>query len=118
MRNLDRAKHLRRQSTEAERRLWERLRGRRLEGLKFRRQVPIGRYIADFVCHDAKLIVEVDGSQHDDVVAADAERTRALEAAGYLVVRCWNNDVMAQIEAVVAMIADTAIAARRGDSGD
>ena len=88
------AKSLRRAQTDAEHRLWLQLRDRRLDGLKFRRQVPIETYVADFVCVDARLIVELDGSQHGeaDGEARDAERTKALEAAGFHVIRFWNDD--------------------------
>ena len=112
-RHLRLAKNLRHHSTDAEKRLWERLRARRLDGLKFKRQVPIDNYIVDFVCLDARLIVEVDGSQHADQEAADARRTQNLEAAGFLVLRFWNSDVIARVEAVLATIAETALYARR-----
>jgi very-short-patch-repair endonuclease len=65
--------------TEAERRIWRMLRARQIEGFRFRRQVPIGRYIADFVCHEAGLIVEIDGSQHDAASPHEVERSRFLE---------------------------------------
>jgi very-short-patch-repair endonuclease len=86
---LERARRLRREMTDAERRLWAMLRGSQLEGAKFRRQVPIGRYIADFACFKSKLIVELDGSQHADS-AYDAERDAWLEAQGFRVLRFWN----------------------------
>jgi very-short-patch-repair endonuclease len=97
------AKRLRRNQTDAERLLWFRLRDRRLGGWKFKRQVPIGRYIVDFFCADAKLIIELDGGQHSGAVR-DAGRTEALEAFGYLVVRFWNHDVMRNIEGVLEEI--------------
>ena len=112
-RNLHLARTLRSNSTDAEKRLWERLRARRLVGLKFKRQVPIGDYVADFVCPDAKLIVELDGGHHAEQAQADAERTHNLEAAGFLVLRFWNSDVMARVEHVLAEIAATAMYARR-----
>lgn len=93
------AKILRREMTEAEGRLWEQLRGRRLEGLKFRRQVPIGSYVADFFCADAMLIVEVDGSQHADSVH-DRQRAMALKALGFRVLRFWNDEVLREMNAV------------------
>lgn len=93
------AKTLRRDMTEAEGRLWEQLRGRRLEGLKFRRQVPIGSYVADFFCADAMLIVEVDGSQHADSVH-DRQRAMALKALGFRVLRFWNDEVLREMNAV------------------
>ncbi len=83
--------------------MWFRLRDRRLDGWKFKRQVPIYRYVVDFFCADAKLIIELDGGQHSGAVR-DAERTEALEAFGYLVVRFWNHDVTRNIEGVLEEI--------------
>jgi len=105
--NTTTAKRLRRQQTDAERILWFRLRGRRLLGWKFKRQVPIDRFIVDLVCADAKLIVELDGSQHAVRTLQDEERTKTLEAMGYLVLRFWNNDVMRNIEGVLEEILNT-----------
>ena len=99
-----RAKQLRQQPTEAETRLWRRLRRKQLGGLRFRRQAPIGPYIVDFFCPDAKLIVEVDGGQHADRQDCDDRRTKWLEASGYRVVRFWNNDVLANTERVLSEI--------------
>ena len=93
------ASRLRREATDAERLLWSKLRSRQLDGWKFRRQVTIDPYIVDFLCWDAALIVEVDGSQHNEVV--DAERTVFLTAAGYRVVRFWNNDVLENVDGVL-----------------
>ncbi|MFL6690562.1 MAG: endonuclease domain-containing protein [Alphaproteobacteria bacterium] len=89
------ARTLRANATEAERKLWHCLRDKRLMGVRFRRQQPIGPYVADFYCSIAKLIVEVDGGQHADPAAAerDGERTRWLEQRGYSVVRFWNSDL-------------------------
>jgi very-short-patch-repair endonuclease len=70
----------------------------------FRRQVRIGRYIADFVCHSARLVVEVDGGQHAVRTAADQERSKVLEANGYRVLRFWNNDVLTNIDGVLEEI--------------
>jgi very-short-patch-repair endonuclease len=87
--------------TEAERKLWWRLRHRvRTPGTHFRRQVRIGRYIADFACHAARIVIEVDGSQHAGS-AADEERRKVLEANGYRVLRYWNNDVLSNIDGVL-----------------
>jgi len=84
-------------------RLWSRLRRKQLEGFRFRHQHPLGPYIVDFFCAEAKLIVEVDGGQHAD----DGEaRTRWLEARGYRIVRLWNNDVLANTEGVLGKILD------------
>ncbi len=101
---LTRSRELRTHPTEAEARLWERLRGARLNGLRFRRQVPLGSYIVDFLCPAAKLVVELDGSQHVDQQAYDARRTSFLEGEGYRVLRVWNNDVLARPDAVLEAI--------------
>ena len=93
------APRLRRDATDAERLLWSKLRSRQLEGWKFRRQVTIGSYIVDFLCWDAALVVEVDGSQHSEDV--DAHRTALLNGAGYRVVRFWNNDVLQNMDGVL-----------------
>jgi very-short-patch-repair endonuclease len=98
------ARRLRRDSTDAERALWRRLRGRRLEGYKFRRQVPFDPYIADFVCDDAKLVIEVDGGQHDWDREKDEIRTRYIEAFGFRVIRYWNNDVLSNMDGVLQQI--------------
>ena len=94
----NRARALRNNATDAERHLWRRLRLGQLGGYKFRRQVPIAGYIADFVAPHLKLIVELDGSQHAD---HDMRRSQALERAGYRVVRYWNDAVLLQTEAVL-----------------
>jgi very-short-patch-repair endonuclease len=89
-----RARDLRRQSTDAEWKLWAIVRGRQLGGYKFRRQVPIDRYFADFACLDARLVVEIDGSQHQDRAKYDVARTATLEAFGWRVLRFDNYDVL------------------------
>ena len=86
--------------TEAEQALWKLLRSRRFEGFKFRRQVPLGPYVADFVCFELHLVVEVDGGQHAVRMEEDAERTRWLEAHGFRVVRFWNSDVLTNLGGV------------------
>ncbi len=91
--------------TEAETRLWQMLRSRQTEGYRFHRQVPIGTYIADFVCHAARLIIEIDGGQHDPSSEVEARRTRFLESEGYRVFRFWNNDVLNNPEGVRSIIA-------------
>jgi len=96
-----RARELRNSATDAERRLWQHLRLRQLGGFRFRRQVPVGGYIADFTCPEVKLIVELDGRQHLERMAYDARRTRALEAKGYKVLRYWNDDVLMRTHAVL-----------------
>jgi very-short-patch-repair endonuclease len=88
-----RAKNLRHQMTDAEARLWTALRAHRLDGLSFRRQTLIGRFIVDFCCHDCRLIVEIDGGQHAES-AKDVERDRWLASKSYRVLRFWNSDVL------------------------
>src|SRR5262245_29541343 len=92
--------------TEAERRLWQILRLRQTQGNRFRRQVPIGPFIVDFVCHEARLIVEIDGGQHDPSSEAEASRTRFLEGEGYRVLRFWNNEVLENAEGVRSAICE------------
>ena len=97
------ARSMRADSTKAENVLWQALRNRQLEGLKFRRQVPLDGYIIDFVCFDAKLIVEVDGGQHSES-DSDAVRDRHFEAAGFRVLRFLNDDVLENIDGVCLTI--------------
>ena len=97
--------------TDAERRLWAALRNRRLADLKFRRQVPLGRYVLDFYCEDARLAVEVDGSQHAQRVAYDEARTLWLASKRIRTVRVWNNDVIQNLAGVLEIIASAADAA-------
>ena len=104
MDSTPRARSLRRDSTDAERLLWRQVRDRRLGGYKFRRQVPIGPYIADFLCVSGRLIIELDGSQHRERTAEDRERTQWLEGAGYRVLRVWNNDVLHNMDRVLEAI--------------
>lgn len=105
------ARSLRRKSTDVEARVWARLRNRQIEGAKFVRQLPIGPYVADFVCRAARLAIELDGGQHADS-AADAERTRVIEAYGYVVLRFWNNDVVENLDGVLEEIRRTLRLAR------
>jgi len=98
------ARHLRKQQTLAEHKLWWLLRSRALEGFKFYRQHPIGPYFADFCCRTANLIVELDGSQHMDNEEYDQERTRFLMTEGYQVLRFWNNEVISQEKNVLQKI--------------
>ena len=92
--------------TPAERRLWWHLDRIPVPGTHFRRQAPLGPYVVDFVCHSAKLVIEVDGAQHgfEQNAAADLIRTRWLEAQGYRVLRFWNGDVLHQIDVVLDTI--------------
>ena len=103
-----RARKLRRSMTAAGRMLWDELRDRRLCGAKFKRQRPIGNYIVDFVCDEAKLIVEIDGGQHgiDVSRANDRVRTRWLKARGFRVIRFWNPDVLENMEGVLSAISE------------
>ena len=98
------AQQLRRNSTDAENSLWRTLRSRRLRHVKFRRQVPIGRYIVDFVAFEHRLVIEVDGGQH---AFDDPGRTRYLELEGFRVLRFWNNEVLQNIEGVLLTIIGT-----------
>ncbi len=100
------ARRLRLNQTDAEARLWQRLRHWPLEGTHFRRQVPIGPYVADFACMAARLVIELDGSQHAQgtQLLHDQERTRWLEGAGYRVIRFWNNDLVDNMEGVLESI--------------
>jgi very-short-patch-repair endonuclease len=112
MRNYDqartgavlRARQLRRDSTDAEKRIWRALRSS-LPEFKWRRQLPIGPYFADLACFAEKLVVELDGGQHAESVAYDAARTRYLEAQGYRVIRFGNNDVLGNLEGVIQAVA-------------
>ena len=97
------ARSLRREMTDAEVRLWQELRARRLDRIKFRRQAPIGPYIADFLCAEAKLIVELDGSQHADS-ARDRIRDVDLQRRGFRILRFWNDDVLHDIDGVCTTI--------------
>jgi len=101
---LIKAKHLRRELTCAERKLWSVLRNAQLEGAKFRRQQPIGPFIADFVCQQHRLIVEANGGQHSESVTDD-RRTAFLESIGYRVLRFWNNDILSNLDGVAGVIA-------------
>ena len=104
---LRNARQLRNRMTDAEQCLWQHLRDRRLNGYKFRRQQPIGNYIADFVCIRPKLIVEADGSQHDEQRAYDETRSENLRALGFHILRFWNHDILQQTEAVLTVILNT-----------
>jgi very-short-patch-repair endonuclease len=98
------ARELRADLTDAERRLWYRLRSRRMIGAKFRRQHPIGPYIVDFVCLESRLIIEVDGGQHQERAEYDHWRDRMLRSLGFLVLRFWDNDVLLRTEDVLERI--------------
>jgi very-short-patch-repair endonuclease len=96
------AKNLRKNLTDAERQLWKYLRAKQIEGLKFRRQEPIGNYIADFVCFEKNLIIEIDGGQHCE--ERDAKRDSWLSSQGFSIRRFWNHEVLQNIEGVLEVI--------------
>jgi very-short-patch-repair endonuclease len=98
------SRNLRKRQTDAENLLWRHLRGKQVEGLRFRRQHPIGRYIADFVCLEKRLILEIDGGQHAIEIEKDEARSNWLMAEGYNILRFWNNDVLTNLEGVLETI--------------
>ncbi|MCL2297747.1 MAG: endonuclease domain-containing protein [Proteobacteria bacterium] len=98
------AKTLRKYQTDAEQKLWFHLRGKRFDGVKFKRQKPIGSYIVDFVAVNERLVIELDGGQHQKRMAYDQARTAYLESRGYRVLRFWNNECLAETEAVLESI--------------
>jgi very-short-patch-repair endonuclease len=103
---MTRPQELRRNSTNAERKLWSILRNRALQSFKFRRQQPLGPFIVDFVCLERRLILEVDGGQHAEEASRDAQRTKWLEEQNFRVLRFWNNDVLGNPEGVAQQIAE------------
>jgi lysyl-tRNA synthetase class 2 len=106
------ARALRARQTSSEDMLWAQLRGRRLEGLKFRRQVPIAGFIADFCCFDLGLTIEIDGAHHADQAAADRARTEIIESNGYLELRFTNDEIKERLDWVVQEILRAADIAR------
>ena len=100
------ARNLRANSTDAERALWQHLRANRLRGHKFRRQAPIGQYIVDFACFEARLIIELDGGQHAERSKYERDRTAWLQAQGFRVLRFWNTDVLNNLDGVKEVIAE------------
>ena len=102
----ERARELRQEMTPAEQLVWERLRDRQLDGLKFRRQHPLGRFIVDFCCPEHRLIVELDGGVHRGQEDHDEARTEVLEAYGYRVLRFPNTAVLQDVDGVLQMIAE------------
>jgi len=101
---LRHARDMRSAQTDAEQILWYHLRARRFQGVKFRRQRPVGPYIVDFVCLESRLVLELDGGQHSEIVARDARRDAWLAANGYRVLRFWNNEVMQRLPDVLERI--------------
>ena len=98
------AKELRRSMTDAERILWQRLKAKQLNGLKFRRQEQIGHFIVDFICFERGVVVEADGGQHALEKEKDEERTQWLNSQGFTVLRFWNNDILTNTEGVMEAI--------------
>jgi very-short-patch-repair endonuclease len=98
------ARALRRNPTDAERELWNYLRAGRLNGFKFRRQRPFGPYVLDFVCLEARVAIELDGSQHAEQISYDEHRDAFVRSYGFRILRFWNGDVMAKTEMVLETI--------------
>jgi very-short-patch-repair endonuclease len=119
-----RARELRKQAAPAEKVLWEQLRNRRLKGIKFRRQHPLGPYIVDFYCPAHRLVVEIDGEFHRYQADQDQARTQELEDYGYKVIRFWNYEVEQNLDAVLDTIAENCdlpspcFGRRAGDEGN
>ena len=105
------ARKLRKEQTNAERTLWAKLKNRQLEGVKFRRQQPIGPYIVDFVTFEKNLVLEIDGGQHneEEMIKMDEDRTIYLKRSGYQVLRFWDNEVFMNIEGVLQKISASLI---------
>ena len=99
-----RSRDLRRNATEAERKLWPRLSARKLRGVRFNRQFPVGQYICDFVSREKRLVIELDGGQHAFSTEYDERRSRFLEERGYKVLRFWNNEVLDNLDGVLSVI--------------
>ena len=106
------AQDFRQHSTDAEQALWRCLRNRQLAGCKFRRQLPMGKYIVDFVCFERKVAIEVDGGHHQEQVPYDTARTTWLESQDFQVLRFWNHEVLTEAEAVQEAL----LAVLQGDS--
>ena len=101
-----RSRQLRNNATEAERKLWPHLSARKLCDVRFNRQFPIGQFICDFVSREKRLVIELDGGQHATNAEYDSQRTRFLNAQGYVVLRFWNNDVIDNLDGVLTMIGE------------
>jgi len=111
---LPRAKELRKNQTDAEKVLWNKLRNRQINGYKFRRQVPAGSYIVDFMCVSVKLIIELDGGQHAEQQDYDHKRTLFLASKNYKVLRFWNNEILTNIDGVLEALTLTLSQRERG----
>src|SRR5215469_5237951 len=105
----DTARKLRAGATEAEQKLWSKLRKRQLNGFRFRRQYSIGPFFVDFICLEASLVIEVDGSQHMDQEKQDESRSAFLRSNGFCVLRFWNFEVLSDVDSVVQRIAEVLI---------
>lgn len=110
------ARGLRAKQTDAEKKFWREVKAKRFEGYKFRRQYPIGKYIADFVCVEAGVIVEIDGGQHCEN-AKDDMRTAFLNGLGYHVIRFWNNDILNNLQGSLQALSLTLSPRERGQAG-
>lgn len=113
------ARRLRTNMTDAERKLWQRLRAHRFLGVSFRRQVLLRPFITDFVCHDAKLVIELDGGQHAEPCRSETDRHRTewLAVHGYKTIRFWNNEVLNNMDGVLNQIEDALCAIPPSRSG-
>lgn len=100
------AKTLRKNQTEVERLLWSKIRNRQIEGMKFRRQVPLNGYIVDFICYEKKIIIELDGGHHNNVHRKEYDklRTRVLKSKGYKVLRFWNSEILSNMDGTLNFI--------------
>ena len=105
---IARARNLRKRMTDAEIKLWQALRLKQMIGIRFRRQAPLGEYIVDFISHEIKLIIELDGGQHNEKAQMeyDTKRTKWLETQGYRIQRFWNNEVLLDFDMVLEIIWD------------
>ena len=103
------SKNLRKNQTDAERKMWRHLKNRALAGYKFRRQCPVGPYIVDFVCFEKMVVVEIDGGQHAERLKGDVRRTAYLKSRGFEVLRFWNNEVLANTDSVLSAILITLV---------
>ena len=104
--NLDKAKELRRNMTPQERKLWKVLRNHQFYGLEIRRQYPIDKYVVDFICRSKKIIIEIDGGQHntEESIEYDKKRSEDLNKLGYKVIRFWNNDIDNNLDGVYKIL--------------